>query len=143
MFQIRLIACSLLMAFMLAPLHAQRTGSSSGGGGTGRASDSVLGTWEATGAQSANRLDLLVLWRGRPGWFANAKGMAVGGSEHLPVIPLSTQTRGLSREVRLTSAVGLLTECVLKPEWIRSVGRAHVEPYIVSLPERRRSVQRC
>jgi mRNA-degrading endonuclease toxin of MazEF toxin-antitoxin module len=36
----------------------------------------------------------------------------------IPVIPLSGQTRGLSWEVRLTSADGVLTECVLKPEWI-------------------------
>jgi mRNA-degrading endonuclease toxin of MazEF toxin-antitoxin module len=52
----------------------------------------------------------------------------------IPVIPLSTQTRGLGWEVRLTSADGLLTECVLKPEWIRSVERAHIGPYIASLP---------
>jgi mRNA-degrading endonuclease toxin of MazEF toxin-antitoxin module len=55
----------------------------------------------------------------------------------LPVIPLSTQTRSLTWEVRLTSADGLPTECVLKPEWIRSVERAHVGPYIASLPDQR------
>jgi mRNA-degrading endonuclease toxin of MazEF toxin-antitoxin module len=53
------------------------------------------------------------------------------------VIPLSTQTRSLTWEVRLTSADGLPTECVLKPEWIRSVERAHVGPYIASLPDQR------
>jgi mRNA-degrading endonuclease toxin of MazEF toxin-antitoxin module len=55
----------------------------------------------------------------------------------IPVIPLSTQTRSLTWEVRLTSADGLPTECVLKPEWIRSVERAHVGPYIASLPDQR------
>jgi mRNA-degrading endonuclease toxin of MazEF toxin-antitoxin module len=55
----------------------------------------------------------------------------------IPVIPLSSQTRGLPWEVRLTSADGLLSECVLKPEWIRSVERAHIGPYIVSLPDHR------
>lgn len=42
----------------------------------------------------------------------------------IPVIPLSGQTRGLSWEVRLTPKDGVPTECVLKPEWIRSVDRA-------------------
>ena len=55
----------------------------------------------------------------------------------IPVIPLSGQTRGLSWEVRLTPQDGVLTECVLKPEWIRSVDRALIGPYIASLPEQR------
>jgi len=72
-----------MMVFTLASLHGQRSGSSSGSGGTGRASDSVLGTWEARGLQSSDTLELLVLWRGRPGWFDKVTEMAIGGSGHL------------------------------------------------------------
>mgnify|MGYP002140397390 FL=1 len=52
----------------------------------------------------------------------------------VPVIPLSTQSRGLSWEVSLTEADGLPTPCVLKPEWIRIVERPHLGPLIASLP---------
>lgn len=39
----------------------------------------------------------------------------------IPVIPLSTQARGLDWEVLLGLEEGLPSECVLKPDWIRSV----------------------
>jgi hypothetical protein len=83
MSQLRITACMIAIALALASLAAQRSGSSSGGGGTGRASDSVLGTWEASGQQNMDTLDLLVLWRGHPGWWAKATDIAVGGSDHL------------------------------------------------------------
>ncbi len=41
----------------------------------------------------------------------------------IPVIPLSTQVRGLAWEVALGPADGLLSPCVLKPEWVRIVDR--------------------
>lgn len=53
----------------------------------------------------------------------------------VPVIPLSTQTRGLPWEIQLTTADGLPSFCVLKPEWIRIVERQHVGPFIAALPE--------
>lgn len=42
----------------------------------------------------------------------------------VPVVPLSTQHRGLPWEVELSEDDGVPTACVLKPEWIRllSVG---------------------
>lgn len=55
----------------------------------------------------------------------------------IPVIPLSTQVRGLASEVLLSPEDGLPSTCVLKPEWIRAVERANIEHYIASLPERR------
>ena len=55
----------------------------------------------------------------------------------IPVIPLSTQSRGLSWEVRLPATEGLPSACVLKPEWIRIVDRRHLGPLIASLPENR------
>ncbi|MEO8185699.1 MAG: type II toxin-antitoxin system PemK/MazF family toxin [Deltaproteobacteria bacterium] len=55
----------------------------------------------------------------------------------VPVIPVSTQTRALEWEVALTIADGLPSDCVLKPEWIRSVERGHLGPLIASLPESR------
>ena len=42
----------------------------------------------------------------------------------VPVIPLSTQVRGLAWEVALTEGDGLPSACVVKPEWIRIVDRA-------------------
>jgi mRNA interferase MazF len=55
----------------------------------------------------------------------------------VPVIPLSTQIRGLAWEVELTAEDGLPSACVLKPEWIKAVERAKLGPLIASLPESR------
>ena len=55
----------------------------------------------------------------------------------VPVIPLSTQARALEWEVTLTVEDGVPTECVLKPEWIKSVERSYIGPLITTLPERR------
>ena len=55
----------------------------------------------------------------------------------IPVIPLSTIERKLRWEVMLSSDDGLPSQCVLKPEWIRTVERRHVGPLIASLPEHR------
>lgn len=55
----------------------------------------------------------------------------------VPVIPLSTQTRGLPWEVALTIDDGVPNACVLKPEWIRSVPREELGPWIASFPAHR------
>ena len=55
----------------------------------------------------------------------------------IPVIPLSSQIRTLSWEVLLTQEEGLPSPCVLKPEWIRSVERPLLGPWIASFPEHR------
>ena len=55
----------------------------------------------------------------------------------IPVIPLSSQTRGLAWEVSLSPADGLPTACVLKPEWIKAVDRTMLGPLIGTLPEAR------
>ena len=55
----------------------------------------------------------------------------------VPVIPVSTQIRALDWEVALTTADGLPSPCVLKPEWIRGVERRHLGPLIANLPESR------
>lgn len=55
----------------------------------------------------------------------------------VPVIPLSTQIRNLPWEVHLTPTDGLPSDCVLKPEWIKSVDRAALGPWIASLPSDR------
>ncbi len=52
----------------------------------------------------------------------------------LPVIPLSTQVRSLPWEVVLSPEEGLPSPCVLKPEWIRSVERSHLGPWIAAFP---------
>lgn len=52
----------------------------------------------------------------------------------VPVIPLSTQIRDLRWEVRLSSSDGLPSECVLKPEWIKTVDRTSLGPWIATFP---------
>jgi mRNA interferase MazF len=51
----------------------------------------------------------------------------------VPVIPLSTQIRGLNWEVALSEEDGLPSRCVLKPEWIKTVDRMLLGPWIASL----------
>ena len=55
----------------------------------------------------------------------------------IPVIPLSTQIRGLPWEVMLGSDEGFLVPSVLKPEWIRSVAPDEIGPWICSFPAQR------
>ncbi|HYQ85034.1 MAG TPA: type II toxin-antitoxin system PemK/MazF family toxin [Rubrobacter sp.] len=55
----------------------------------------------------------------------------------IPVIPLSTQIRGLSWEVQLSTSEGLPSACVLKPEWMRSVDRNQLGPHIARFPAHR------
>jgi mRNA interferase MazF len=55
----------------------------------------------------------------------------------VPVIPLSTQVRGLPWEVSLGTADGLAGPSVLKPEWVRSVDRKLLGPWIATLPQNR------
>jgi mRNA interferase MazF len=55
----------------------------------------------------------------------------------VPVIPLSTQVRGLRWEVKLSTSDGLPNDCVLKPEWIKAVDRASLGPWIAAFPQAR------
>ncbi len=55
----------------------------------------------------------------------------------IPVVPISTQNRGLRWEVHLTADEGMPEACVLKPEWIRIVDRALLGPVIARYPEAR------
>jgi mRNA-degrading endonuclease toxin of MazEF toxin-antitoxin module len=55
----------------------------------------------------------------------------------IPVIPLSTNIRGLAWEVELTPDDGVPSACVLKPEWIRAVERSKLGPRIARLPDAR------
>ncbi len=55
----------------------------------------------------------------------------------LPVIPLSTQVRGLPSEVSLGPDDGMPETCVVKPEWIRAVERERLGPLISTLPRQR------
>lgn len=60
----------------------------------------------------------------------------------IPVIPLSTQARGLSWEVPLGPEDGLPSPCVLKPEWIRIVERPLLGALIAQHREERLSAVR-
>lgn len=55
----------------------------------------------------------------------------------IPVIPLSTQIRNLSWEVTLSEADGLPSRCVLKPEWVKSVDRSLIGPWMATFPAHR------
>lgn len=55
----------------------------------------------------------------------------------IPVIPLSTQIRGLRWEVPLSTTDGVPSACVLKPEWIKAVDRAAIGPWITVFPDAR------
>jgi len=55
----------------------------------------------------------------------------------IPVIPLSTQIRDLPWEVRLSTTEGLPGDCVLKPEWIKTVERTSLGPWIATFPKAR------
>jgi mRNA interferase MazF len=48
-------------------------------------------------------------------------------ADQIPVIPFSTQIRGLVWEVRLNATEGLVVDSVLKPEWIRSVSARELD----------------
>jgi mRNA interferase MazF len=55
----------------------------------------------------------------------------------IPVIPLSTQVRSVPWEVALTPEEGLPSLCVLKPEWVRSVERSFLGPWLATFPSNR------
>ncbi len=55
----------------------------------------------------------------------------------VPVIPLSTQARGLPWEVRLGAADGLASDCVLKVEWVYSVERHRLVALLTTIPDQR------
>jgi mRNA interferase MazF len=61
----------------------------------------------------------------------------VSSLSQIPVIPLSTQIRGLPWEVILSPEEGMPATCVLKPEWIQSVERPLLGARIASFPIRR------
>jgi mRNA interferase MazF len=58
-------------------------------------------------------------------------------ADQIPVIPFSTQIRGLPWEVRLKATEGLGVDSVLKPEWIRSVSARELGPWICGFPAKR------
>ncbi|HEY1554166.1 MAG TPA: type II toxin-antitoxin system PemK/MazF family toxin [Kofleriaceae bacterium] len=55
----------------------------------------------------------------------------------IPIVPLSTQIRGLRWEVQLFASDGLPSDCVLKPEWIKTVDRSAICPRIATFPPAR------
>lgn len=55
-------------------------------------------------------------------------------ASEVPVIPFSTQIRGLPWEVVLGSDEGLGVSCTLKPEWIRSIAVRELGPWICGFP---------
>jgi mRNA interferase MazF len=69
--------------------------------------------------------------------------LVVGSTEvvrsmgQVPVIPLTTQGRGLPWEVALSESEGLPSACFLKPEWIQTVDRGLLGPWIAGLPVHR------
>jgi hypothetical protein len=78
--------CALIVALSSLLAHAQTPSIHFSTSGGGSLSPSVVATWEMTGEPGAgsSNLDLLVLWRGKPGWFdERVDGIAAGGSDHV------------------------------------------------------------
>jgi len=61
----------------------------------------------------------------------------LGAASDIPVIPFSTQVRGLPWEVVVSADEGLGLPSVLKPEWIRTVPARDLGPWICTLPASR------
>src|SRR5262249_18067427 len=88
-----------------------------------------------TGSARRRRFRLAGIHRGDIRWFRfehpdKRRPVLVLGRDDLlpswsliPVIPLSTQVRGLGWEVELSPSDGVPSACVLRPEWIRAVER--------------------
>lgn len=55
----------------------------------------------------------------------------------IPIVPISTQIRGLRWEVQLRASDGVPSDCVLKPEWIKTVERSAIGPRIATFPAAR------
>jgi mRNA interferase MazF len=78
-----------------------------------------------------------VIRRGDVRWFRFASP-----DKHRPVLVVGRDDilDSLSQvpwEVALGPEDGLPSACLLKPEWIRAVGRAHLGPWIGALPNHR------
>ncbi len=65
------------------------------------------------------------------------RGDILPSLSQIPVIPCSTQIRGLPWEVMIGPEDGVFSTCALKPEWIRSVERGALGPRITSFPDDR------
>ena len=66
-----------------------------------------------------------------------ARADLVPALSQVPVVPLSTQVRGLPSEVMLSTEDGLPSACVLKTEWIKAVEQSLLGPLIATFPARR------
>lgn len=105
-----------------------------------------MGRVRAAGADRRRCRRVAVIERGDIRWFRFERPdkrrpvLVVGRADLLPrwslvpVIPLSTQIRGLAWELQLGPDDGLPGKCVLKPEWIRSVRRDELGPVLAQLP---------
>jgi hypothetical protein len=110
----RLLAVAALIGFMPVPGLTQRSGFAGGSGGGGPLSPTVVATWEAHFEAPAGQvvtdpfavpliLDLLVLWRGAPGWLDDATlTSGAGGSDGAHHIA----TRGHSLTLRFDRQAG-------------------------------------
>ena len=72
----------------------------------------------------------------RPVLILGKKSLLESAGE-IPVVPFSTQIRGLPWEVSLSPEEGLHVPSVLKPEWIRSVPVREIGPWICEFPAQR------
>ncbi len=93
------------------------------------------------GTREVLRGEIRWLWYALPG--KRRPALVLGRDESLPslsqipVIPVSTQIRGIPWEVKLSTAEGMPVESVLKPEWVSTVERRQLGPWITSFPEHR------
>jgi hypothetical protein len=109
----RVFLILLLMGITSISGRTQQSGFVGGGSGSGPLSPSVVATWDAHFEPSVGQqvtvpfsgpimLDLLVLWRGNPGWFDDANLSTGSGSDGVHRVA----ARGHSWEVRFDRRTG-------------------------------------
>src|SRR5262245_23951185 len=141
----------LLLALSVTPSHAQPArptpppGARGGGGGTMPTSASVMGTSLTRSVGDVHELELLVLWRGTPGWWATGSSGSSGGvnssrgawSQRFSQGGQDFEIRGdsnahtadiLGRTFDLTKGNAILLDEVDSPGGPRIVGTVAVDP---------------
>ena len=115
------LALISLFAALTIPVHAQRTSDIPRASGGGELSLAVVATWEAHGQPQAGgdprsapmTLDLLVLWRGSPGWLKTQPSQGAGNQLFAgPGYPERTHqvsVRGRMLELRVDSRANTAT----------------------------------
>jgi hypothetical protein len=146
------MAVVLLILALTSSADYAQSGAASTSSGTGVVSPAVVATWLSHQETSdVAALDLLVLWRGTPGWFMKGSSKGVTGSGTGAVSVQHIRYGGLDltlefdRETRIARIQGrgiplqdanvILVDQVDSPEGLQIIGARQVDPQFGKLPE--------